>query len=291
MQKTSRKGKNIKNNVADVDVVIEDSMEYQTKTTKKTTKEPTVKEPTVKDPTVNEPTVNDPTINDPTVNDPTVNDPTVNDPIVKKITAKEPTAKKATKVSSKESNNEITKEKIPDTPIKKNLREPKPDVAVLPLCQANIINSVDDIIASIEIEIQNIREGVTTKGGVKFLRSINKNVKTLRTKAMRVMKQKPVKINRINERNNTNSGFLKQVPISKEMCNFAGWGTDELHSRVDVTKFVCNYIKENNLQNPADRRQITPDAKLKKLLNYISKNGEPLKYYTLQTYLKKHFIN
>lgn len=231
MQKTTRKGKNTKNNVEEVDVVIEDSVEDQT--TKKTAK-----------------------------------------------STKETTAKKATKETTKDT---------PATPTENTPREPKPDVAALPLCQANIINSMDDIIASIEVEIQNIREGITTKGGIKFLRSVNKNVKTLRTKAIRVMKQKPVKVKRVNDRNNTNSGFLKPVSISKEMCNFAGWSADELHSRVDVTKFVCNYIKENNLQNPDDRRQITPDAKLKKLLNYNSKNGEPLKYYTLQTYLKQHF--
>jgi chromatin remodeling complex protein RSC6 len=246
MQKTTRKGKNTKNNVEDVDVVIEDSVEDQTITTKKTAKESTTK---------------------------------------KSTTPKE-TTKKSTKEIPKE---EIPKEEMVATPTETSPREPKPDVTALPLCQANIINSMDDIIASIEVEIQNIREGVTTKGGIKFLRSVNKNVKTLRTKAIRVMKQKPVKIKRANERNNTNSGFLKPVSISKEMCNFTGWGADELHSRVDVTKFVCNYIKENNLQNPDDRRQITPDAKLKKLLNYNSKNGEPLKYYTLQTYLKQHF--
>ena len=230
MQKTTRKGKNTKNNVDDVDVVIEDSVEESTKST----------------------------IN------------------------------KSTKESTKESTKDTTKEttKETDTPTESS-REPKPDVAALPLCNANIINSMDDIIASIEVEIQNIREGITSKGGIKFLRSVNKNVKTLRTKTIRVMKQKHVKIKRVNEGNITNSGFLKPISISKEMCNFAGWGSDELHSRVDVTKLVCNYIKENNLQNPADRRQITPDAKLKKLLNY--KTSEPLKYYTLQTYLKQHF--
>ena len=104
------------------------------------------------------------------------------------------------------------------------------------------------------------------------------------------MKQKPSKIKKLTERNNTNSGFLKPVSISKEMSTFAGWKPDELHSRVDVTKYICNYIKENNLQNPDDKRQITPDAKLKKLLNYTVKDGEPpLKYYSLQTYLKQHF--
>lgn len=236
MSKTTRKGKNIKNNVEDVDVVIEDSVEESTKSTTKKTKAVTAKKS------------------------------------AKETTAKETTTKETTA-----------------TPTEITPREPKPDVAALPLCQANIINSMDDIIASIEVEIQNIREGITTKGGIKFLRSVNKNVKTLRTKAIRVMKQKPVKVKRVNDRNNTNSGFLKPVSISKEMCNFAGWGADDLHSRVDVTKFVCNYIKENNLQNPHDRREITPDTKLKKLLDYNSKNDEPLRYYTLQTYLKKHF--
>ena len=236
MQKTTRKGKNIKNIAENVNVVSEDSAEDQTtkKTPKKTTKEAITKE-------------------------------------------------------AAETTKETTKDEIAATSTENTPREPKPDVAALPLCQANIINSMDDIIASIEVEIQNIREGITTKGGIKFLRSVNKNVKTLRTKAIRLMKQKPVKVKRINERNNKNSGFLKPVSISKELSTFAGWGADELHSRVDVTKFVCNYIKENNLQNPNDRRQITPDAKLKKLLNYNSKNHEPLKYYTLQTYLKKHF--
>lgn len=192
------------------------------------------------------------------------------------------------KNSVEESTKSSTKKTKTVTPTE-SPREPKPDVAALPLCNANIINSMDDIIANIELEIQNIRGGTTTKGGIKFLRSVNKNVKTLRTKTVRVMKQKPVKVKRFNDSNNTNSGFLKPVSISKEMCNFAGWGADELHSRVDVTKLVCNYIKENNLQNPDDRRQITPDAKLKKLLNY--KTCEPLKYYTLQTYLKQHFTN
>lgn len=255
MQKTTRKGKNTKNNVEDVDVVIEDSVEDQTtkKTAKKSAKETTAKKAT-------------------------------------KETTKETTTKKATKeTTTKETTKETPATSTENTPTENTPREPKPDVAALPLYQANIINSMDDIIASIEVEIQNIREGITTKGGIKFLRSVNKNVKTLRTKAIRVMKQKPVKVKRVNDRNNTNSGFLKPVSISKEMCNFAGWSADELHSRVDVTKFVCNYIKENNLQNPDDRRQITPDAKLKKLLNYNSKNGEPLKYYTLQTYLKQHF--
>jgi hypothetical protein len=66
---------------------------------------------------------------------------------------------------------------------------------------------------------------------------------------------------------------------------------DDLKSRVDVTKFLCNYIRENNLQNPTDKRQIVPDAKLSKLIKYDSKKeSEPLRYYSLQKFLKPHFM-
>jgi chromatin remodeling complex protein RSC6 len=89
---------------------------------------------------------------------------------------------------------------------------------------------------------------------------------------------------------NTSSGFLKPVKISKEMSKFTGWDTKELKSRVDVTKFLCNYIREHKLQNEGDKRQINPDQKLQKLLNYDPKTStQPLTYYHLQTLLKSHF--
>ena len=57
-----------------------------------------------------------------------------------------------------------------------------------------------------------------------------------------------------------------------------------------ITKYICNYIKEHDLQNPKDRRQIKADPKLSKLLNYDSKRDDPLTYYRLQTHMKRHFI-
>jgi chromatin remodeling complex protein RSC6 len=75
------------------------------------------------------------------------------------------------------------------------------------------------------------------------------------------------------------------------MAKFTGWNPTDLVSRVDVTKFICNYIKEKDLQNPADRRQIVPDPSLGKLLNYDSKTAEnPLTYFRMQSLMKDHFI-
>ena len=100
------------------------------------------------------------------------------------------------------------------------------------------------------------------------------------------MKQKK----RSTRKNNNNSGFLKPVPISKEMAKFTGWSADEPRSRVDVTKYICNYIKENDLQNPEDRRQILADSKLRKLLKYDPESAtQPLTYFHIQSLMKNHF--
>lgn len=152
----------------------------------------------------------------------------------------------------------------------------------------SVVESFDELVASIESEIARLRETPQTKTkGVKFLRSLGKRVKSLRGQTTRVMKQRV----RTNRKNNNNSGFLKPVQISKEMAKFTGWDPELLRSRVDVTKYVCNYIRENNLQNPTDRRQILADSKLSKLLSYDAKKAtEPLTYYRIQTHLKPHFI-
>lgn len=149
-----------------------------------------------------------------------------------------------------------------------------------------VIAGFDELIETVEQEIQRLREGPTKTTGVKFLRSLNKNIKLLKNKAGRVMKQKP----KTGRSNNKNSGFLKPVAISQEMAKFTGWNHKDLKSRVEVTKYICDYIKKHDLQNPEDRRQINPDTKLQKLLGYNPrKNKEPLRYYSLQTHLKRHF--
>ena len=154
----------------------------------------------------------------------------------------------------------------------------------------SVMNTFDELIQSIENEIESLRENGNAKNGrvngVKFLRSTNKTLKTLRTHSNRLMKIRKKNTDRANGQN---SGFLKEVPISKELSEFTGWPKETLASRVQVTKFICNYIKENDLQNPSDRREINPDKKLAKLLDIKYNSKTPLKYYSIQTHLKPHF--
>lgn len=73
---------------------------------------------------------------------------------------------------------------------------------------------------------------------------------------------------------NQNSGLLKPVPISEEFARFANWDVDELHSRVDVTKVICNYVKDRNLQKQSNKRTILPDTQLQEVLRWNAKDEE-----------------
>lgn len=167
-----------------------------------------------------------------------------------------------------------------DTPSRKKRTTPTKE---------SVLEEFDATIDCIEKEIEALRSSSGKTKGIKFLRSLRKRVNTLRSHTARVMKKR----NSSTRKNTGNSGFLKPVRISKEMAKFTGWDPDEKKSRVDVTKYICDYIKQHDLQNPEDRRQIRveDDRKLKKLLGYDSKaDDKPLTYYRLQSYMKKHFI-
>ena len=156
----------------------------------------------------------------------------------------------------------------------------------------SVFTDFDGLVSSVDKEIETIRSATESKGrqvGVKFLRSLNKQLKQLKKDTQRAMKQKRKNTNRAK---NTSSGFMKPVPISAEMAGFTGWDETELKSRVDVTKYICNYIREKDLQNPEDRRQIIPDKKLSSLLGIDKKSlkDEPLTYYSLQRKIQPHFV-
>ena len=59
-------------------------------------------------------------------------------------------------------------------------------------------------------------------------------------------------------------------------------------ARTEVTRLLNKYIKDNNLQDPVDRRTIRPDLKLQALLNI--KGDTQLKYFNMQSYIKHHFV-
>ena len=240
----------------------------------------TEKEPTKKAVTKKEPTKKEPTKKEPTKKEPTKKEPTKKEPTKKESTKKEPTTKEPTTTKKAVTKKEPTKKEPTEA-------EKEPRKRTVPT-KESVSTEFDELISFIEEEISRIRESQVKSKGVKFLRCIGKRIKMIRGHAFRVLKEKK----KTNRKNNTNSGFLKPVNISKEMALFTGWDQNELKSRVDVTKYICNYIRDNDLQNPKDRRQIIVDNKLSKLLDFDPNvEKEPLTYYRIQSYIKKHFSN
>ncbi|XP_041002186.1 upstream activation factor subunit spp27-like [Juglans microcarpa x Juglans regia] len=80
------------------------------------------------------------------------------------------------------------------------------------------------------------------------------------------------------------SGFLAPLQLSDALVKFLGTGESAL-SRGDVIKRIWDYIKQNNLQDPSDKRRILCDEKLKELFDVDSFIG-----FTVSKLLASHFM-
>lgn len=89
--------------------------------------------------------------------------------------------------------------------------------------------------------------------------------------------------------NRSPSGFAKPADISDELANFLGVAKGTKLARTDVTKRLTTYIKEHDLQNPENKREIFPDAKLSKIIKIPEKYNDQLTYFNFQACFKHHF--
>jgi chromatin remodeling complex protein RSC6 len=194
-------------------------------------------------------------------------------------TSKKTSGKATAKTTTKKSTTAKTTPKTETAPAPKRTRRV--------VDKDTILSDFDTLLTQIESQIEVIKTSdVKTPVGVKYFKTLTKSLKQLKGDVGKNIKVK----RQVNKDGSKTSGFLKPVNVSDEVSSFAGWKKNELHSRVEVTKFICDYVKSNNLQNPADRRQILPDKKLRSLLKLKDKESEPLTYYSLQRCIQPHFI-
>jgi chromatin remodeling complex protein RSC6 len=86
---------------------------------------------------------------------------------------------------------------------------------------------------------------------------------------------------------NLKSGFVKQVPVTPVLAEFVGIKLNDIISRVDVTKFITEYIKTNDLQVKENKQHFTLDKKLANLFS-MDENSQ-IHYFKLQAHLKDHY--
>ena len=122
------------------------------------------------------------------------------------------------------------------------------------------------------------------------LKTLHSNLKILQKEVLREKKEskkKESKIKKKSDKKKSPSGFAKPTPITSDLSTFLGIPNGDEIARTEVTSKVIAYVKINNLQNPANKKQIIPDEKLGKILQ---SGNDVVTFFNLQTYLKKHFL-
>jgi len=110
-------------------------------------------------------------------------------------------------------------------------------------------------------------------------KSTLKHLKTMSKKKKRTPSDK---------KNRTPSGFAKPTKMSQELCKFLNKPEGTEMARTEVTKYITQYVKDHDLQNPQNRREIKCDKSLKALLNV--EDDTTVTYFNLQKYMKVHFM-
>ena len=121
------------------------------------------------------------------------------------------------------------------------------------------------------------------------MKTLHTNIKVLQKEVLKERKEHAKKAEKASKKTKGTrkpSGIAVPEGISTEVADFLGVPHDTKLSRIQVTSKIFDYVKSNNLQNPASRKEIIPDAKLGSLLL----NGEKtVFFFNIQTFLKRHF--
>lgn len=154
------------------------------------------------------------------------------------------------------------------------------ELAIEPTTTKTKLTIVDKIEAILEDQNKEL-------GQIKALYdSLRARQKTVQKMLMKVRQKmaKPVKP----KSNRKPCGFARPTPVSKEMCDFLSLPEGSEVSRTTVTRALIQYIKDHQLQNPENKKQIKPDETLYKLFGEQSRKQE-LTYFTMQKFVNHHF--
>ena len=98
---------------------------------------------------------------------------------------------------------------------------------------------------------------------------LSSQVRQLKARSEREVKNAHKLSKKRKNANRKPSGFVKPAIISTELATFLNKPQGSEMARTEVTKEINVYIKQHNLQDPANGRRILPDAKLRKLLKLV----------------------
>ena len=127
------------------------------------------------------------------------------------------------------------------------------------------INVLKKTITNVQTQLKNLE------------RQVKRNNKKLQKQIDKGKERKPRKP----------SGFAQPTKISKELCEFMNVSEDTEMARTEVTKYVIQYIKDNQLQSENSKNIIIPDEKLQKIL--VNEKDDEITFFNIQKYMNKNF--
>jgi len=191
-------------------------------------------------------------------------------------------AKTTTKTTKKTVKKEVPTETV--TPTETVAQTETVEVNSMKQRFENLIKAKSELVLELKREIQELRK-------------MQRDHETVVKAASKKTKKKKSR-----DENSTRkpSGFASPVVVSDDLYTFLsqfGVKKGDPIARTDVTRHITNYIKEKDLQNPEHRREIIPDAALKKLFGPAIEPKDPndpksplvYTYLKLQRYLSAHF--
>lgn len=203
------------------------------------------------------------------------------------------------------SKNTVVKSKTVKT--KKTVEETVPEPVVEePTVQETVVEETAQEVSEGETMKQRFEKLIKSK--LDLMAELKKEVQELRKMqrdhehALKDASKKSKKKKSVRDDSNPRkpSGFASPVVVSDDLYAFLaqfGVKKGDPIARTDVTKHITSYIKEKDLQNPEYRREILPDAALKKLFGEPQERKDPndensplvFTYLRLQKYLSPHF--
>lgn len=190
---------------------------------------------------------------------------------------------------------------VPEKPV-----EPAVEQVVEPVNSVETVDTVVETTDELTMDILRTRFEALLKSKQDRLAEAKKEVlelKKMQKDYEKLLKDNMKKTKKKRVSSNTNrkpSGFASAVVVSDELYSFLaqfGVKKGDPIARTEVTRHIASYIKSNDLQNPDYRREIVPDATLKKLFGPPIELKDPsnpsspkvYSYMRLQKYLSPHF--
>jgi len=157
------------------------------------------------------------------------------------------------------------------------------DAEKLPSTLTKLIKNFDAIRADLEIQK---REILRVNNEMKHTQNL------LLRYAKTCLKQKESETASAAEKGKSSArGFAKPTKVSAELCEFLGVPIGTLVSRTETIVYINKYIKDRELQDPSNLRNIILDDKLTKLFGGGGDAAliDKISFFKMQKYLSQHF--